>query len=405
MGDRLRTAQGGEYVLTAAQHDALAAFADLTRDRYFACGRRTVRFSSYVGLVQLGDLGIEVLPKPDRDAPGGHTRWHLALVRMLRAVGDLGLEAPDEARLRLDPGRLFDLFVGRFLDECERLVHQGLVKGYRTEEENIACFRGRLQVHEHVRRNAANAARFYVAAPVYDHRSFPNLALFEALHRVDELPLSSFTRVRARAIRHAFPELGRWTPDRDAFESHTYTRQTSRYRNALKLARLILFQLAPNVQHGDVPLLALLVDMDQLWERYVATLARRLRLPGIEVRTQDTTPFWRGDRSPRTLRPDLTLRDRGTGEVLLLIDTKWKVPKGGEPSGADLKQIFCYHELFSCPRSMLLYPSTTTSHLGQAGRYIGRDHRCDLAFLAVDGDARADLTMLLRPAADRAAAS
>jgi 5-methylcytosine-specific restriction enzyme subunit McrC len=191
VGDAMRTPDGGSHIFTAAHHDALARFADATGDRYLSCGRRTVRFTSYVGFLQLGNLGIEVLPKADRREPGAHGRWHRALVHMLRAVGDLGLEAPDEARLQLDPGRLFDLFISRFLDECARLLHEGLAKGYRTEEGNTSAFRGRLVVTEQVRHNAANAARFYVAAPVYDHDNLPNLALLEALRIVERLPVAS----------------------------------------------------------------------------------------------------------------------------------------------------------------------------------------------------------------------
>lgn len=400
VGEAMRTPDGGEHLLTQAHHQALAVFADATADRYFSCGRRTVRFTSYVGLVQLGDLGIEILPKADKTEAGGHARWHGALVHMLRVVGDLGLEAPDEARLRLDPGRLFDLFINRFLDECERLVHEGLAKGYRTEEENRPAFRGRLRVAEHIRRNAVNAARFYVASPVYDHQSLPNLALHEALRVVEALPVSSFNRTRARAVRLAFPELPAWRPDPTALERVRLTRNTARYRAALRLAGLILFHLAPNVRQGQTPLLALLFNMNQLWERYVATLGRRLALPGVRVHTQDSKLFWRSQSGARPLRPDITLRDSETGEVLLVVDTKWKVPTAGKVSSADLKQMFCYHELFACPRSMLLYPATASaSHVGEHGRYVEREHTCALAFLGVDGDARDDLRQILAASA------
>lgn len=166
VGESMRTPGGADRELTRAQHEALAAFSDATAAKYLSCGRHTVRFHSYVGLIQLGDLAIEILPKADKMELGGYGRWHRALLNMLRVVGDLGLEELDEAQLRTEPGRLFDLFIERFLGRCERLVYEGLAKGYRTEEENRTAFRGRLLVSEHVRRNAVNAARFYVASPV-----------------------------------------------------------------------------------------------------------------------------------------------------------------------------------------------------------------------------------------------
>jgi 5-methylcytosine-specific restriction enzyme subunit McrC len=396
VGERLRTADGDEFILGPREHQSLAAFADSTAARYLSCGRRTVRFSSFVGLLQLGDLAIEILPKADRGSPGNHARWHRALVRMLRVVGDLGLEAHDEAQLRLDPGRLFELFIHRFLDECERLSHQGLARGYRTEEGNRTAFRGRLVVPRHVRENAANGARFYVASPVYDHRNLPNLVLHEALRALETLPISGHTRARARGLRHAFPDLPQWTPDHLALQRLRLSRNTKRYGPALRLARLIIFSLTPDVRHGSAPLLALLFDMNLLWERYVAALARRLRLPGLEVRTQDSRGFWRLDGNTRTLRPDITVRDTQDNRVLAVLDSKWKVPSNGSPSASDVKQMFCYHEVFACSRSALAYPSSSgaSAEAGE-GSFLGRQYRVHLSFLSIDGDTQRDLRSLI----------
>lgn len=386
IGVPVRTLEGGTHALSARHHEALAEFADTHADRYLSCGRRTVRFHSYVGVLQVGDLAIEILPKADKTQAGGHAQWHQSLMEMLRVVGDLGLESPDEATLRLNPGRLFELFVTRFLSACEHLIHQGLAKGYRTEEANRTAFRGRLRVQEHVRRNAVNAARFYVASPTYDRENLPNLVLCEALRAVEQLPMSAFIRARARGLRQAFPELPRWRPVEAQLQRFRPTRNTARYRPALRLAALILFQLAPSLRRGRLPLLALLFDMNVLFERYVGTLARRLRLPHTTIRTQDSAAFWKAG-STRTLRPDITLRDSRTGEVRLVVDTKWKVPIGGRPSSADLKQMFCYHELFDCTQSMLLYPATgERTEVLRTGRFVGREHECRLGFLSLLDD-------------------
>lgn len=401
VGEPVPTVGGGARALGAVEHAALAGFADRTRDRYFVCGRRTVRFGSYVGLVQVGELAIEVLPKVDRHGyeHGGELRWHAALVRMLRQVGDLGLESADEAELRTHPGRLFELFVRHFLDACERLLREGLAKSYRSSEENVGTFRGRLLVAPHVRANASNAARFYVEHTVYDHGSLPNQVLYAALSSVETLPLSSFTRARARTLRGAFPEVPRWVPDASALALWRPSRNTSRYATAVRLASLLLFGLAADVRRGSTPLLALLFDMNSLWERYVAAVARRANLEGFEARTQDARTFWRDPSGPRSLRPDLTLRTTTTRDTRLVVDTKWKVPRDARPSSADLKQMFCYHELFACSRSLLLYPSATTeSYVSSMGRFAGSEQVCALGFLSVDGDTRADLAKLLRVA-------
>lgn len=111
---------------------------------------------------------------------------------------------------------------------------------------------------------------------------------------------------------------------------------------------------------------------------------------------QDVAPFWRAKTSGGTLRPDLSFRDVQTDAVMFVVDSKWKLPERGKPTGADLKQMFCYHEIFDAPCSMLLYPSTTeTSHIADHGQFANRTHRCSVAFLSIDRDPVADLQQLL----------
>ncbi len=216
---------------------------------------------------------------------------------------------------------------------------------------------------------------------------------------VETLPVAGFSNARAKQLGSALSELPRWRPNLAELARLRLNRNTARYAHALRLARLILFHLSPNVVRGEAPLLALLFDMNALWERYVATLARRLRLPGVEVRTQDSRPFWLAPGSSRPLRPDLVLRAGST--VRLVVDTKWKVPRGDRPSSADLKQMFCYHELFECNHSLLLYPSTRgASEIRLRGRFVDRDHRCGIAFLDIDGSPSLDLQEMFTTRSD-----
>ena len=103
------------------------------------------------------------------------------------------------------------------------------------------------------------------------------------------------------------------------------------------------------------------------------------------------------------MRPDINLRDSASDRVLLVVDTKWKVPSGGQPSSGDIKQMFCYHELFDCSQSMLLYPATSGgSRVAAAGRFVGREHACLLGFLGLEVDPHTDLASLLGEALPRA---
>ena len=124
-------------------------FNDAGRGRYFEVGHRRIRFTHYVGYLQVGSLGIEVLPKADRGAAarGEGGMWHEGLLRMLETASGLRLSSPSDAAQRTARASLLELVAARFVEATERLLREGLGKGYRDEESNGPTFRGRLLVY------------------------------------------------------------------------------------------------------------------------------------------------------------------------------------------------------------------------------------------------------------------
>jgi 5-methylcytosine-specific restriction endonuclease McrBC regulatory subunit McrC len=102
------------------------------------------------------------------------------------------------------------------------------------------------------------------------------------------------------------------------------------------------------------------------------------------VSSQERHDFWvPAHHGVRKVRPDIVVRG-ADGNVLLVIDTKWKVPKNGLPSDDDLKQMFVYNELLDGSRSVLLYPRTAKSKPEQ-GQYALRDHSCEQRHVGLFG--------------------
>lgn len=394
IGESLTTTDGVIATLTDAQHATLAKFSDETKDKYFACGRRNVRFQNYVGFIQVGKLGIEILPKVDRASVADPARWHRVLLDMLRVAGNIKIDTPDRASLNVQHRSLLELLVKRLLRLCADLLRQGLAKGYRTVEENRSQFRGRLLVSEHLRRNLVRQDKFFVAHSVYDYAIPANLVLHEALLVLARVALGAELSREVSRLRSMFPDVPRWSVTSERLDNIHLTRATARYREALTIARLLMMNLGPQLSSGREPLLAMLFDMNKLWESYVAAIARKVSVDGVTVRTQDSRAFWKpakGNR--RMIRPDITVR-RGK-QTELVIDTKWKMPRDGKPSIADLRQMFAYNELFESPRAMLLYPSPRETHFGSHGSYAQREHTCTTGFLNVLKDVESGLQLLL----------
>lgn len=372
----VRRGEAGEEGLTEAELDALIRFNDAHQGRYFTVGHRRLTFGHYVGYLQVGRLGIEVLPKVDRGGGAAASGWREGLVRMIEVAGGVSLETPTEAAQEAGRSSLLELVASRFLSLLEKLLHEGLAKGYRSEEANSSVYRGRLLVKENLRANVARADRFFVRYTTYDRATVLNRLLAAALEAIIDLDLAPRARHRVAAAQMVLPEPAALRSVEDAFARLQLGRSTERYRSALTLARMLLELHAPRLRSGRAPVLAILFEMHVLWERYVAALLRRMAPPGLLVSAQESRPFWRGQERPwRPVRPDIVVRTREGDRVVLVADTKWKVPRDGQPAEDDLRQMFVYNELFHAPEALLIYPSAGASQT-RAGAFREKDHRC-----------------------------
>ena len=102
-------------------------------------------------------------------------------------------------------------------------------------------------------------------------------------------------------------------------------------------------------------MLALLFDMNSLWEEYVLVRLKQVCQDNdIEVYGQNSKGFWNGI----TIRPDIVLKKQIEGKMeTVIIDTKWKNIDQSQPSTHDLRQMYVYNEYWESRKSLLLYPS------------------------------------------------
>jgi 5-methylcytosine-specific restriction enzyme subunit McrC len=110
---------------TNSHFDLLAAYIDKRQDQYFQLGYRSIRFTNYVGVIQVQDLVIEVLPKTGRVSD--KEVWREVLIDMLKISGFLNVAATTNALLKLRKGSLLDLYYQIFINQCRQLLNEGLV--------------------------------------------------------------------------------------------------------------------------------------------------------------------------------------------------------------------------------------------------------------------------------------
>lgn len=385
------TLRVGAGALTTHEFDQLVRYND-GRDRtLFEVGHKCIHFRQNVGYLQVGRLGIEVLPKADRRPGTGKdaVAWRDVLLEMLRVGLGVDLHLSEKSSQGLVRPSLIELVVARLLVEVEKVSHEGLARGYRDEASNGSTFRGRLVFADHIRHNHSRADRCFVRYQVYDRDVLPNRLLRAALEAAARAPISTPLRTRALRVLPRFDAARKIEPKPELFERLAFTRATERYRDGLALARMLLEGLSPALRAGSTPVFSLLFDMNLLWERYVGVLLKRACPDGMKVSLQTSRGFWQAPGArPRIIKPDIVVSVQG-GPVVAILDTKWKVPSERGPSDDDLKQMFAYNELFDASRAFLLYPHPGVGDRAASGTFSSRSHQCATVELRLEHEGRA----------------
>jgi 5-methylcytosine-specific restriction enzyme subunit McrC len=351
------TLKVGEPGFTLGHFDALVRFNEQHGCTFFDVGHHRLHFKSFVGVLKVGSLTIEILPKAEKAASADKGKWQRALLQMLRLSGIIEVESAPEADLHTRRSPLIDLYLESFVAQVERICHAGLVKKYRVKEGNLQKLKGRIIFREQIARNHIHKERIYTAHQTYDQDNVFNRILKCALKIVQLTATTSSIGARASAVGLAFESVSDARITSETFDRINLCRHTQRYASALKLARLIILNYSPDLRSGRENILAILFDMNLLFERFVLVQLKRaqskLGRNDITIEGQSSMRFW----GYKSIRPDIIIDFRkGTKHERLILDTKWKIPKGDQPSDQDLKQMYAYNLQFGSCESVLIYP-------------------------------------------------
>lgn len=383
-------AHKGEERLSDAQLLALQAYHGEVGVPYYSLVHKGVKFNEYVGVLQVGDLTIEVLPKAEKS--GDKARWRNVLIKMLQAVGVFDIQAPSSSYLNLKTNSILDLYYALFLKEVDYLLHRGLVKKYRKTEQNSTALKGSIQFGQHIQKNLVHQERFYVRHTTYDVQHQHHQVLYKTLILLKHINTNAALHSKIGALLLYFPGQQDVKVTEATFEKITYNRKTEPYRKALDIARLILLNYHPDVSKGRNHVLALMFDMNLLWERFVyVSLRKGLLKEKADFTIQDQVHkyFWKPEHgSCSKIKPDIVINKDKPDCVVL--DTKWKNLNGYSPSPDDLRQLYVYHEYYRASKVALVYPGTDLS--SRSGRYLCQDtgsltdKECSIISLPVIGN-------------------
>ena len=320
---------------------------------------------NHVGIIETrSGTVVEILPKVEFDGDEDTRNVFLKMLRPYRD-DDARFVQFDQASIRsLSRFNMLQVFIRLFLDDLVRLTQRGLARHYQSVEDSLPCLRGRIQFAEHIRLNAANGARFYVAFDEFTADRPVNRLIHTTIHRLRAVAHPDHRQL-LHQLRICFADVPRSKRPEVDWERRRIDRSMRHYETVMAWVGLFLFNHGLATFAGDHVNRALLFPMEKVFEDFLVDAFQRhqTRYQVWAQRPQRSFARTEAGRGAFKMKPDIALM-RGDGDVAFVLDAKWKVINGTSDDSthdiaqSDVYQLYSYGRKYGCRTVALIYPST-----------------------------------------------
>lgn len=315
----------------------------------------------YVGVCQIGDLTVEVLPKIDVEV--NHVRKNL--VAMIAATVDLAIKDGGMAYVGSQSHCILEILIKLFSEKLFEQLRRGLVRRYETREENLSVLRGRLDVVQQMRVNIGNPERLYCRYQEFLEDIPLNQVFKAAIRRLLKVTRQISSQRLLAELLLMLETVSDVPVAKLAWQEVHFDRMNERYQPSYRLAEMFLKNMPPDVTGGRHEGFSMFFDMNVLFEEYIGrTVQRVMRDSGIAVSLQGKGGNQRyvardsNGSGAFVMKPDIVGVIEGRYEWI--VDTKWKMLSQAEwregVAQSDLYQMYAYASCYNCPEVILLYP-------------------------------------------------
>jgi len=96
--------------------EAIELFNDRNQHKFFKLTHNGVKFREYVGVLQIGNIIIEILPKTDKNTnlksdSNKKEKWSGFLLEMLKQAGYFRIDSLTNSNLNYRNSNLFDIYI------------------------------------------------------------------------------------------------------------------------------------------------------------------------------------------------------------------------------------------------------------------------------------------------------
>lgn len=330
---------------------------------------KAISVNNYVGLIQTPKGNqIQVLPKIDlgddisKERDNGYPQTKRVFLKMLCSMKDFPCKVFSDANIQVGRMNLYEIFINMYLAQVRSLVKQGLKSSYQSFDNNLFFYKGKLNVNEQIKHNAAHKERFYVHYDEFMVDRAENRIIKATLLLLQRLSTSYENQ---KEIRQLLPSFELVTPSANhhkEFSKIILDRNTRDYADLMVWSKVFLFKKGFTTFAGETKSRAILFPMEKVFESYVAKQLTPLTLKrGWGIKIQDQGMYLFDEPRRFALRPDIIIQVDQNRNIIL--DTKWKELTDNESanygiSQSDMYQMYAYSKKYQSADVCLIYPKT-----------------------------------------------
>ncbi len=354
-----------------------AEYLKLTSKKGFG---KVLQAQNYVGLIQTKDATtIEIIPKIQNVSEEESKK---ILLKMLKTLKKSPFKTLEKAKLKSSKMPLLEIFISMFLEELTLLVRKGIRSDYLAREENLHFLKGKLKIAKQIKQNAIHKERFFVEYEEFSSDRVENRLIKTALEFLYKKSKLNKNQQRIREFLFIFDDVSSSKNIKNDFKSVKLDRQMRKYEQILLWAETFLFENSFSPHSGKDIALALLFDMNLLFESYVGAY---LKKKGFDVRSQDKGKYLVEQPNRYALRPDFVINKDKESEIVA--DTKYKnIKEQKDISQADMYQLYAYGTKYKQTKQLyLIYPKSEELELERCS-YIEDELHLDVLFFDLSLD-------------------
>lgn len=339
-------------------------------------GLEGITTCAHVGIIRFADFQLNILPK----IIGEEDSLCLEnLMFMLRYTRKLEIHSMDSAEISQTKQPFLEVLIAHYANILLNALQRHIPHQYETQGDNLPTVKGRILFAKNHLVNAANLARTYCQFDEFTPDNLLNQTLKFVSHALQKLTSVSQTRQKLLKINAVYEDVTLRPVAYAETQKIILNRNHTMFKEPLELAQMFLQHSTISLHNHTFTNLAILFDMNKLFEEFVAT-ALEQAFPG-QVKIQNKLKIIEDiDGIPGTsytIRPDI-LFGKDT-----IIDTKYKrlsLPED-KPSEADIYQMLAYSKFYGVKNIILCYPTYQKNyHLLS----VLEDNDCSITLLTLD---------------------